>query len=188
MIVTKPNKVENMKEIHPNVWTSVNFPKNHVAVLHYSLSPKYGQTLIKRVVRASNVPVSGKWNDKIERNWRSKYPNFYCGTQTNGQMIFYTEKLTPTKSTRFYFSWPGHNPAGQLEVWTYKFPSGLGKADGKITVQIGPKSFSFNKWQCDSAEYPGLPTDWCFQEVISGSPSLSASAFVTFTSPTVELV
>lgn len=191
-IITVPSKIENMTQIHPGVYQSVNFPKYHVAVLHYKATVSYGQTVRKTFIRASNIPVSGKWNDKVDRNWAGQagqYPNFYAGTQTSGQMILYTEKLVPDKSSRFYFKWPGHDPKGQQEVWEYKMPSGRGKADGSVKVTVGAQVILQKAgWQCDSAQYPGLPTDWCFQEVISGSPKLASNAFVTFTAPKLEVI
>lgn len=189
--ITLPSKIQNMTQVKPGVYKSSNFAKDHVAVLFFKATPKYGQTVRKTVIRASNVPVSGQWNDKVERNWRGVggYPNFYAGTQTSGQMIFYTEKLTPSKATRFYFTWPGHVAGGQQEVWEYRMPSGVGKADGAVKVTIGAKVV-LNKtgWQCDSATYPGLPNTWCFQEVISGTPKLASNAFVSFTSPKLEII
>lgn len=209
-VYTRPDVVQGMTEVSPGVWKSTNFTASPIAVLQFHLpSPvPWGALIRKSFVRASNVPVNGSRNDKPDRDWLKQIggttADDFCGTQTDGSMVVQTEDATPISVhydgqvapdkprgnatgpwNRGYFTWPGHNPNGQTEVWEKKYPSSPTGLDGYVRITInGVVVFYADKWQ------PGPDTRdiLCLQEVVSGSALATQGAFVQFSNVKVEVV
>lgn len=181
--LTTPTRLQRM-HFDGNVLFVSDEDINNGGVLYFDLPAlPYGTEFDVQFTRARDF--KGKWaapaNIKPFRVWKGaagSKPNFYVGTQADGNTIVYPELVplvTAKKDAagwnqwgRAYFPYPAPDGHFHRERYQWRANSSTGKADGWIRISLDDKIvFEADNWITDSTDTPGVANVVCIQDIIA---------------------